>query len=63
MNQVLAAGARKGSSCWFPLGTGNERIIRFVDDRAVILNSRCVNNVLLPDQVTGSAAVPRYCPG
>lgn len=41
INKEIEAASRSGvASCWFPMGTRNERIIRLAAKEASLLNSR-----------------------
>ena len=43
INKEIETASRSGiASCWFPMGTRNERIIRLAAKEASLLNSRCV---------------------
>ena len=43
INKEIEAASRTGlASCWFPMGTRNERIIRLAAKEASLLNSRYV---------------------
>lgn len=42
INKEIEAASRNGVSCWFPMGTRNERIVRLATKEAQLLNSRCL---------------------
>lgn len=49
INKEIEAASRSGvASCWFPMGTRNERIIRLAAKEASLLNSRQGHVVSMP---------------
>ena len=57
INKEIEAASRMGVACWFPMGTGDVRIVRLAAREAILLNSRDKAPFMLLVEVLSAAEV------